>query len=87
MACGCFPIAGDLESIREWITPEVNGLLINPADEQALADAILRALNDDDLREQAVRENQKIIAERAEYNQSMARAENFYRAIIARKAA
>ena len=87
MACGAFPIAGDLESIREWITPEVNGLLIDPSDEHALAEAILRALNDDDLREQAVRENQKIIAARAEYTQSMARAEAFYREITEGKTA
>ncbi len=32
MACGCFPIAGDLESIREWITDGVNGLLVDPGD-------------------------------------------------------
>ena len=78
MACGCFPIAGDLESIREWITPEVNGLLIDPSNERELAEAILRALNDDDLRAQAIVENQKIIASRAEYQQSMAQAEKFY---------
>ena len=30
MACGCFPIAGDIESIREWITPGKNGMLIDP---------------------------------------------------------
>ena len=29
IACGCFPIAGDLESIREWITPNENGLLFD----------------------------------------------------------
>lgn len=79
MACGCFPIAGDLESIREWITPNVNGLLIDPSNERELADAILRALNDDGLRAQAIVENQKIIAERAEYGHSMAQAEKFYK--------
>ena len=83
IACGCFPIAGDLESIREWITPEVNGLLIDPANEKELANAILRVLNDNDLREQAIIENAKIIAERAEYNHSMAQAEKFYKKCIA----
>ena len=29
IACGCFPVAGDLESIREWITPNENGLLFD----------------------------------------------------------
>ncbi len=82
IACGCFPIAGDLESIREWITPEVNGLLINPADEKELANAILRALGDQDLCERALIENAKIIAERAEYGRSMVQAEVFYKRIL-----
>ncbi len=82
MACGCFPIAGDLESIREWITPNVNGLLIDPSNAKELANAILRALNDDDLRAQAIEENQKIIASRAEYGHSMAQAEGFYKKLI-----
>jgi len=82
IACGAFPIAGDLESIREWIEPDVNGLLIDSGDEEALARAILRALNDDDLREQAFILNQQIIAERAEYGRSMAQAEDFYKGII-----
>jgi glycosyltransferase involved in cell wall biosynthesis len=83
IACGCYPIAGDLESIREWITPNVNGLLINPADEAELAEAIVRALNDESSRERAFKENQKNIAERAEYNHSMAQAKAFYAKCIA----
>ncbi|MBT3337630.1 MAG: glycosyltransferase family 4 protein [Anaerolineae bacterium] len=82
MACGCFPIAGDLESIREWITPGVNGLLIDPSKPQILADAILRALTNADLRMQASEENQKIIASRAEYQHCMAKAESFYKKVI-----
>jgi glycosyltransferase involved in cell wall biosynthesis len=81
MACGCFPIAGDLESIREWIIPEVNGLLIDPSDEKELANAVLRALNNNDLRAQAIIENQKIIVKRAEYNHCMAQAEEFYKSL------
>jgi glycosyltransferase involved in cell wall biosynthesis len=79
MACGCFPIAGDLESIREWIIPGVNGLLIDPSQPQALADAILRPLNDPVLRARAMEHNQTLIAERAEYTRNMARVESFYK--------
>ncbi len=78
LACGCFPIASDLESIREWITPEINGLLINPADPAELAAAILRALKDPSLRQRAAQANAQIIAERAEYNANMAKAAAFY---------
>ncbi|PKN92062.1 MAG: hypothetical protein CVU44_15605 [Chloroflexi bacterium HGW-Chloroflexi-6] len=78
MACGCFPVAGDLESIREWITPEVNGLLIDPADPSALAAAMLRGLNDPGLRARAAQANAQIIAGRAEYGANMQRVAGFY---------
>jgi len=85
MACGCFPIAGDLESIREWITPEANGLLVDPADASALAAAILRGLGDSDLRQRAARANAEIIAQRAEYSANMGRVEGFYKQLVSDK--
>ena len=78
MACGCFPVAGDLESIREWITPEKNGFLVDANDPQALANAILRGLNEPALRIQAAEMNAAVIAERAEYGRSMALAADLY---------
>lgn len=78
MACGCFPVAGDLDSIREWITPGRNGLLVDPGDPAALAGAVLRGLNEPALRKQAADENAAVIAERAEYTRNMARVLEFY---------
>ncbi|WP_322508872.1 glycosyltransferase [Anaerolinea sp.] len=66
MAAGCFPVAGDIESIREWITPGVNGLLVQPNRADQAADAILMALENADLRLRAREANCKIIEERAE---------------------
>ena len=81
MACRCFPIAGNLDSIREWITSGKNGLLIDATDPQSLANAILEGLENKNLREQAAGLNQKIIAERAEYGSTMKRVEEFYQKI------
>jgi len=81
MACGCFPIVGDLESLREWITPGLNGLLVDPGDPCALADAILIALEQPELRHQAVSYNLNLIAERAEHSKVMAEAQRFYLSI------
>jgi glycosyltransferase involved in cell wall biosynthesis len=78
MACGCFPVAGDLDSIREWITDEKNGLLVDPGDPAALAKAILRGLQDSALRRRAAEKNIEAIAERAEYAHNMARVVEFY---------
>ncbi len=83
IACGCFPIAGDLESIREWITDGKNGLLVNANRPESLAEAILTAMQNKDLREQAAGLNQKIILERADYKNCMAEAKKYYERIRA----
>jgi glycosyltransferase involved in cell wall biosynthesis len=82
MACGCYPIAGDLESIREWIEPGINGSLIDPADPVALAEAVINALENYDLRQKTAEYNRELISERAEYQSSMARALEFFQAFI-----
>lgn len=78
MACGCFPVAGDIESLREWIEPGANGLLVDPGDPQALAGAILQALDHPALRQRAAAYNARLIAEKAEYGSVMRQAEGFY---------
>lgn len=82
MACGCLPVAGDLESIREWISPGENGLLVDPTDPAELADAICAALDDDALRLRAREINLRQVAERAYYDVVMPRAESHYRQIL-----
>jgi glycosyltransferase involved in cell wall biosynthesis len=78
LACGCFPVVGDIESLREWIDQNENGLLVDPGDPHALAGAVIRALSDDGLRETSRAKNLAIIAERAEYSAVMAKATDFY---------
>jgi len=78
LACGCFPVAGDLESLREWIDPNVNGLLCDPNDPQALAEAVLKALTEPELRRRARQINLQHIAERASYPVVMLQAQSFY---------
>jgi glycosyltransferase involved in cell wall biosynthesis len=83
LACGCFPVVGDIEPLREWITQGKNGFLVNPTDPQALADAMFNALQETELRAQAQKENRRLITERAEYQHSMEQAEEFYQSFIA----
>jgi glycosyltransferase involved in cell wall biosynthesis len=79
MACGAFPVAGDIESVREWIVDGRNGLLCDPTDPRSLAVAVIQAIDSGKLREEAVRINQKMVAERAEHGRVMAKARGFYR--------
>lgn len=78
MACGCFPIAGDIESLHEWITPGLNGLLVNLDDPRALSEATLIALRSPELRAQAGGHNWQLVVERAEFNKVMREARRLY---------
>jgi glycosyltransferase involved in cell wall biosynthesis len=82
MACGCFPVAGDIESVREWIVHEDNGLLCDPTSPQSIADAILRALDDEGLRDRAHDINRRLVDERADYDRVMPEAEEFYHRVV-----
>jgi glycosyltransferase involved in cell wall biosynthesis len=82
MACGCFPIAGDLESLREWIEPGINGLLVDPTDPNALGEAINTVLDQPVLRKKAFRRNQELIEKRARYAKVMESALTFYRSFL-----
>lgn len=82
MAAGCLPIAGDIESVREWIVNGENGLLCDPADPVALAQRIAGALMDFDFLARAKQINRRIVSGRAEYRRVMDNAESFYAEIL-----
>ena len=82
MAVGCLPVCGDIESIREWITDGENGLLVDPADPTALANAILRGIEDESLRRIAANRNLEIILARAEVSAVRRQVAEFYARVI-----
>ena len=84
IACGCFPVVGDLESLREWVADGENGLLIDPDDAEGLAQATSRALMSAELREQASKINQDLIDGRADRDQVAISAERFYKDVVER---
>jgi glycosyltransferase involved in cell wall biosynthesis len=85
MVSGCFPVAGDLESLREWITDGQNGLLCDPRDATSLAACIVFALRDSSLRIRAATINRNLIADRADYARVMSAAEALYEEVIEAK--
>lgn len=78
MASGCFPIAGDLASIREWIESGENGILLDAGDPQAVSSAVVEALSRDKLRADAASRNARMIEDRATYTKVMDAADAFY---------
>ena len=82
MACGCLPICGDIESIREWITSGENGLLVDPQDPQAVADAIVNAVQDKVLQEKSKKLNKEIIHNKADVLVVRKKIASFYKEFI-----
>lgn len=85
MALGCFPVAGDIETLREWIVDGENGLLVDPANPEAIAAGILRALEDDDLFEKAKAINFKMIQDRADREKVISAVLSFYGNVAEKK--
>ena len=78
MSIGCLPVCGDIESIREWITNGENGILVDPTDPYALAEAVQRGITDSDFRRTAAERNLEIIRTRAEVSAVRQQVVEFY---------
>jgi glycosyltransferase involved in cell wall biosynthesis len=83
MALGALPVAGDIESIREWITPGVNGLLVEPTKPNALAEAVLLALDNQDFLNRAAEINTELVAMRASAERVHEKIRIFYDGVAA----
>jgi glycosyltransferase involved in cell wall biosynthesis len=82
MACGAFPVVGDVASVREWIRDGVNGIVVSPLDAATLASALIRALRDDALIQAAQKESGRLIRDRADYHSNMRAVESRYEALV-----
>jgi len=82
LACGCFPVAGDIASLREWIDDGVNGLLVDPLNSQAAASAIIRVIEDEKMRNAANKTNTKMIRDRVEKSSIQKHVFSYYQKII-----
>jgi glycosyltransferase involved in cell wall biosynthesis len=79
MACGSFPVVSDLPANREWIDSELNGLLVPAKDAPALAQALIRALEERELREKAQIINKQRVKDKAIWEENMREMEELYR--------
>ena len=85
MACGCFPIVGNIESMREWIQTGVNGFLVDASDAHSIADAVVQTIKQPTLQLNAAKINAALVEKRAEFTSNMESVEFFYNAIKSRK--
>jgi glycosyltransferase involved in cell wall biosynthesis len=85
MACGSFPVVSDLPANREWIDPQVNGLLVPAKEVHTLAEALIHALEDSGLRIKAQELNRQRVKEKAIWEENMREMEELYDLIQGKK--
>ncbi|MDH5201008.1 MAG: glycosyltransferase, partial [Candidatus Bathyarchaeota archaeon] len=85
MAVGCFPIVSDLPTQEELVEEGVNGLRVPAGDDAALAERIVAALSDADLRRRAVPLNRALVEEKGLLETNMARMEEWYYRLAGRE--
>jgi glycosyltransferase involved in cell wall biosynthesis len=78
MGVGCFPVVSDLPSQQELVEHGITGLRVPVRDADALADAIVRALEDRELRRAAVERNRRFVEEYGLLEMNMAMMEAWY---------
>jgi glycosyltransferase involved in cell wall biosynthesis len=78
MACGVPPVVTDIEANREWIEDGRNGFLFPPGNEEALAEAVVRTVEDRDFSGRAREHNIRIIRETGLFRDNMERIERLF---------
>jgi glycosyltransferase involved in cell wall biosynthesis len=84
MACGCFPILTDIPASRDWIKNGINGFLVPTNEPKKLANAIIDAIKNENLRIAAKIQNWKIVKEKANWEESAKKMEEIYMHACAR---
>ena len=80
---GAFPIQSSTACADEWVEDGKSGFIVPPEDTQAVAEAIRRALGDDDLVNQAAEINLQVAKRRLDYSIIQPRVIKMYQDIFA----
>jgi len=78
MSCGVFPILTDIAAAREWINHGENGFLVPLDKPEKLAEYILNAVENKNLRKKAAERNISLITEKAGLSQTISKLEEEY---------
>jgi glycosyltransferase involved in cell wall biosynthesis len=73
MACGLLPVVSDIPANRPWIDHRRNGLLFPTADAVRLAEMLAIAMDDSQLRENALNQNRSRVEAEADMKKNMDR--------------
>ena len=82
MACGLPPIVTDILGNREWIENGTNGLLFQPKNSSALAEKIVRLIENEDTRKRFGKRCVRIVKQRASWENCVDKMEAIYQSLL-----
>jgi glycosyltransferase involved in cell wall biosynthesis len=82
IACGAFPVVSDIPANREWVINGQNGLIFPCGNFNSLAEKIIIALQQSELRCTAASKNWSIIEQRGSWIKNMNRIDKYYRSRV-----
>lgn len=82
MACGNIPVISDLPSVREWITNDWNGILVDPNNVDQIADSIIKLLENNQMRKSIAEKNLKLIQEKGDQEYWMGKMGELYYSLL-----
>lgn len=82
MACGAFPLATHIPANEEWIIDGQNGYLVRLTTPESLAEKIIAALKQPELRFEAARANRRLISQKANWDLNMQTVLEIYRQLV-----
>ena len=85
MACGCFPICSDIPACRQWYNDDISGFLIPPRNPNILAEKIIAAIQNKDLRDRAITINSETIKQRGDWHLQMPKMIEIYKSLLKNK--
>ena len=84
MACGAFPVVGDIETMHEWLEEDKTAIFVDPNSSRSISSGILRALESDTLRRAAAELNVSRVHSTAAFASGMRRVQDFYMSMSSR---
>lgn len=85
MACGTPVVASATGGIKEVVVPEVNGLLVEPANPAALAEAVTRILVDDSLYNKLRKNGRKHVEEEFSWDRIAKKTAELYLKVLTKR--
>jgi len=82
MACGCFPICGNIPATIQWIRNNENGIILENFEPETLAEHILNVKYESEFVQNSIKNNFAIVKDRCDFKKNLLKMMDMYKKII-----